>query len=137
MVPGSRGGYGLAQWTGPRRNALESYAAEMGTPVSDPEMQLDFLVDELQGPEADAYRSLLATTTPEEAAVAFARNFLRPAEPNLNRRVADYMGGIDTPRNALADYASAPQNAFAMYEPVPRMMQARLSLNPTLNTGFF
>ena len=26
IVPGSRGGFGLAQWTGPRRKALEAYA---------------------------------------------------------------------------------------------------------------
>ena len=27
IVPGSRGGYGLAQWTGPRRNQLEAFAS--------------------------------------------------------------------------------------------------------------
>jgi hypothetical protein len=32
IVPGSRGGFGLAQWTGPRRDALEGYATNSGRP---------------------------------------------------------------------------------------------------------
>ena len=120
-VPGSRGGYGLAQWTGPRRNALEAYAADRGADVSDPSMQLDFLVSELQGPEGRAYDRLMATSTPEDAAAAFATDFLRPAKQHLDRRVADYRGG-----NALADfplYGEAPRpapNALAAYTPAPQ-----------------
>lgn len=106
IVPGSLGGYGLAQWTGPRRNALEEYAQGQGVPVSDPQMQLDFLVSELQGPERRAYEALLATDTPEEAAAAFATDFLRPAKQHLDRRVADYMGGdVYQPGNALTQFA--------------------------------
>ena len=55
IVPGSRGGFGLAQWTGPRRKALEAYASSQGKPVSDMNVQLDFLMQELQGPEPAAW----------------------------------------------------------------------------------
>ncbi|MCA3303638.1 MAG: hypothetical protein INF98_15860, partial [Roseomonas sp.] len=35
LVPGSRGGYGLNQWTGPRRRQFEAFAADRGVPTSD------------------------------------------------------------------------------------------------------
>ena len=93
IVPGSRGGFGLAQWTGPRRKELERFAAETGRDVSDTEMQLDFLVQELQGPERSAFDATMATATPGDAAAAFATNYLRPAKTHLDRRVASYTGG--------------------------------------------
>ena len=40
-------GYGLIQWTGKRRKALEKYALERGMPVSNIYLQLDFLWLEL------------------------------------------------------------------------------------------
>ena len=60
IVPGSRGGYGLLQWTGPRRRALEAYAADHGASVADPDMQMDYLLTELQGPESRAAQSIMA-----------------------------------------------------------------------------
>ena len=46
-VAGSRGGFGLAQWTGPRRRAYESFAAQRGVDPADTDAQLDFLMTEL------------------------------------------------------------------------------------------
>lgn len=103
-VPGSRGGFGLAQWTGPRRVALEAYARDRGAPVDDLDVQLDFLVDELHGPEQNALSSLMASRNPQEAAAAFVRDYERPAQQHLDRRVAEYSGG-----NALGSYADQPQ----------------------------
>lgn len=111
-VPGSRGGFGLAQWTGPRRVALEQAAAASGSMPDDPEFQLDFLVNELHGPERRAFDKITQTSNPGDAAAAFATDFLRPAKQHLDRRVADYTGGAaaDWPMgNALTqapDYAS-------------------------------
>lgn len=96
LVPGSRGGFGLAQWTGPRRVALEQFAQAAGRPVDDPNVQLDFLASELQGPEAKAAQSIMAAQTPGDAAAAIARDYLRPAPENLDRRVAQYVGGAPT-----------------------------------------
>lgn len=92
-VPGSRGGFGLAQWTGPRRKALESYAAQSGRDVADPRMQIEFMLSELQGSEAGAAQSIMAAPDAGSAAAAIAKNYLRPAEQHLQRRVADYTGG--------------------------------------------
>lgn len=101
MVAGSRGGYGLAQWTGPRRKALESAASQRGVAVDDPDFQLDFLVEELQGPEKQAWARVAQTSTAGDAAAAFATNFLRPAKQHLERRVASYTGSGGSMGNAL------------------------------------
>lgn len=109
VVPGSRGGYGLAQWTGPRRKALEAAAGQRGVSVDDPEFQLDFLVSELQGPEKRAWESLSQTSTPGDAAAAFAKNFLRPAKEHLDRRVASYTGGTSNAfRLSAPSFVSEP-----------------------------
>jgi hypothetical protein len=55
--------------------------------------QLDFLVSELQGPESRAAQSIFATQDVPSAAAAIARDFLRPAPENLQKRVAQYTGG--------------------------------------------
>lgn len=93
LVPGSRGGFGLSQWTGPRRVALEKFAADRGKPVSDVDTQLDFLVSELQGPEAAAWSKIAGAQDEGQAAAAIATHFLRPAQEHLDRRVAAYTGG--------------------------------------------
>ena len=93
LVPGSRGGFGLAQWTGPRRVALEKFAADRGVAPSDVNAQLDFLVQELQGPEAAAAQSIFGAQNSGEAGAAIVNNFLRPAEEHRNRRAQAYLGG--------------------------------------------
>lgn len=92
-VPGSRGGFGLAQWTGPRRVGLERAAQARGVSPADVDLQLDYLIGELQGDESRAARSILAADDAGTAAAAVARDFLRPAQEHLNRRVANYTGG--------------------------------------------
>lgn len=89
-VVGSRGGYGLYQLTGPRRVAYEQFAKERGVAPSDTNAQLDFLVSELKGPEANAAKSIFAAPDAGTAAAAIATNFLRPNEKSLRERVARY-----------------------------------------------
>lgn len=93
LVPGSRGGYGLYQLTGPRRTAYEQYAAQRGVDPANVDAQLDFMMSELQGPEASAYRSIMAAPDTGSAAAAIVNEFLRPAEEHRARRAAAYMGG--------------------------------------------
>ena len=88
LVPGSRGGFGLAQWTGPRRRQLEAFAQDRGVPVSDMGMQLDFLMHELGTTESRARDRIFSAQTPEEAARAVSESFLRPGIPHLDRRLA-------------------------------------------------
>ncbi len=93
IVKGSRGGFGLIQWTGPRRRALEAFAVEQGKPVDDLDMQLDFLVQELGGTESAAWKRISAASTKEEAAALILNEFLRPAESHRASREAKYLGG--------------------------------------------
>lgn len=88
VVPGSRGGFGLNQWTGPRRVAYEQFAAERGKPLDDLQTQLDFTMFELQGPERAAYAALQGVQDPLEAARIYSEQFLRPGIPNMDKRLA-------------------------------------------------
>lgn len=92
VVPGSRGGFGVMQWTGPRRRALEGFAAERGVNVADPNLQMDYLMYELQGPEKAAASRIFAAPDTPQAASAVLNYFLRPAEEHRARREAKYTG---------------------------------------------
>jgi hypothetical protein len=71
---------------------LEKFAAARGAAPSDANVQLDFLMTELQGPESRAARNILAAPDAGSAAAAIAKDFLRPAPEHLSRRVAEYTG---------------------------------------------
>lgn len=145
IVPGSRGGFGLYQLTGPRRTAYEQFAAQRGVNPADAEAQLDFLDYEMKGPESRAAKSILSTRNPQEAAVAIARDFLRPASQHLQSRVARYTGadvaadtmaalgkggGAVTP-DQIAQSAQA-QSTGMQEEQQPRGLLGGLFSNPDL-----
>lgn len=48
LVPGSRGGFGIAQWTGPRRKALEEFAEKNNMPLSSVQTQYMFFKEEVK-----------------------------------------------------------------------------------------
>ena len=129
LVPGSRGGFGLAQWTGPRRRQLEAFAQQRGVPVSDMNMQLDFLMHELGTTESRARDRIFAAQTPEEAARAVSESFLRPGIPHLDRRLAaarEFAGlapSAQTPQTA----PQAGGNALAAIVPQPNAMQPQMA----------
>lgn len=88
VVPGSRGGFGLYQLTGPRRRQYESWASENGRELADPDAQLDFMMLELGSTEARAGSLLREAQTAEEAARVFSKAFLRPGHDNTDYRVS-------------------------------------------------
>jgi murein DD-endopeptidase MepM/ murein hydrolase activator NlpD len=86
-LPGKGPGYGWAQWTGPRLDALVKSAggaAQAGTPQA----QLNFLRHELQTTEKGALAALKGARTPAEAALIFQDKFERPGIPTPGRRAA-------------------------------------------------
>lgn len=121
IVPGSRGGFGLSQWTGPRRVQYEDFARSRGAGLADIDTQLDFMVWELGNTEKRAGEALSAAQTPEEAARIFSEKFLRPGIPHLDRRIAEtrkLAGGSEG--NALARIPASQreqQNALAPTRP--------------------
>jgi hypothetical protein len=108
LVPGSRGGFGLYQLTGPRRKDYERFAAERGVPVDSTDAQLDYLMQELQGSEREAAQAILSTKTPGEAGAAIVNKFLRPAEQHRREREARYLGGDPARATQLAEIAQNP-----------------------------
>lgn len=87
-VKGSRGGWGLAQWTGPRRRAMEAWCRTMGLDPADPEANYGYLCEELRGSEAAALVALRRTATLEAATETFCRLFERPGIVALDSRLA-------------------------------------------------
>lgn len=120
IVPGSRGGFGLAQWTGPRRKQLEQFARETGRPISSVDTQLDFLMQELSGSEKKAAQDILSAQDAPTAAAAIVNRFLRPSEQYRAQRSAKYMGGAPT-QVQTAQASSGPsvqQIAAALGNPI-------------------
>ena len=80
-------GYGLMFWCNQRREILEQYALMLNKPLDDLEMQLEFLLDELN-PESENYQlvayngyspeNFWNSTTPEEAALSFCCIYEKP-----------------------------------------------------------
>ena len=77
--------YGLAQWTGPRKQKL----FEMYGPNPTIEQQLDFLWWELNNTHKDALRALKQAKTVYDATKIFMNKFERPHKDyaNFNRRL--------------------------------------------------
>lgn len=96
LIPGSRGGYGLAQWTGPRRRDLEAYAAANGGGLGTLKLQLNFTMQELStrsGPSGLA--SYMTNSTVEEAAETIFRYYETPytvVQYNKLQRPKTYRG---------------------------------------------
>lgn len=92
-----RGGYGLCQWTGPRRRALERFAAGAGKELWDWEMQLDFLLA-----EHDTDHYLDRHFPNEESATEwFLTHWERPAVNNTTARLR-FLGQLEHQLNTYA-----------------------------------
>lgn len=113
VVPGSRGGFGWCQWTGPRRVAFEAYCKRNNlSPFSD-RANYGFLFTELKGSERAAIPALQASDDLEEGVRAFESKFERAG-------VKHYPSRYQWARRALAAWqknqrATAP---WAAVEPV-------------------
>lgn len=131
VVPGSRGGYGWAQWTGPRRRAFEAWSKENKLDPASFDANYGFLKHELTAtPEGKVLRSLEGASDPGNAAKVFSAQFLRPGIPHMGSRVsraeqvyAQLSGGAPQPSpspttwHQMAEANSAPQGLFASIAP--------------------
>lgn len=82
-----RGGWGLAQWTGPRRRAMEAWCRQHGKSPSDFEANYGYLIVELMGVERAAVSALKQHHDISGATNSFMRTFERPGVPALASRV--------------------------------------------------
>ncbi|MBR9766042.1 MAG: hypothetical protein GYB53_21625 [Rhodobacteraceae bacterium] len=111
--------FGIAQWNGPRKRALEAFAQARGKPASDLDTQIDFLFHELETSEAGAWAQIQGARTAAEAAELVSTKFERPGIPALPRRrghavevMNQYQGG-EVPRWRGASTPVGGQGAAA------------------------
>lgn len=89
LVPGSRGGYGYAQWTGPRRKEFEAWTGANGLDPNSYEANYGFLKNELaNSPEGAVIGDLRGAPDALTAGRVFTDKFLRPGIPNYDSRNA-------------------------------------------------
>lgn len=89
MVPGSRGGFGWSQWTGPRREAFETWAGQNQLDPGSPEANYGFLLHELTNtPESKVVEALKAAPDAQTAGRIFTEQFLRPGIPAQDQRAS-------------------------------------------------
>lgn len=86
MVAGSRGGYGIMQWTGPRRREYEAYCRRNKLSPSDMDTNYAFLFTELKGPEGKVIPALKAAVGLDKKVEVFSKIFLRPGIPHMDSR---------------------------------------------------
>jgi hypothetical protein len=114
VVANSRGGFGWAQWTGPRRDQFESFAAARGLSIYSDEANYQFLVHELKTTENRALQQLKQTSTVEDAARTFTGSeatrsgFLRP-------RIEHYGPSVSYAQKAFGGSSEKPQGDNGQY----------------------
>ncbi|PLP58257.1 hypothetical protein CYK37_15190 [Mesorhizobium loti] len=157
VVHGSRGGFGLLQWTGRRRRDLEKFAADRGVVASDLDTQLDFLASELNAPGySRTYEKILAAPDTGRAAAVVVDKFLNPAAEHKALRMQQYLDSremipqtnlpqsapipipadrspLATPQSAQPDPARFEGGPVAPFEPGLPMLQKALQ-NPLTET---
>lgn len=86
-VPGSRGGYGWGQWTGPRRRAFELWCKERRLKPASYEANYSFLIHELHTSHQAALRVLRADHPLEVLVELFEHAFLRAGVKHMDSRI--------------------------------------------------
>jgi hypothetical protein len=114
IVPGSRGGWSWAQWTGSRRDEFEAYTKARGLPLDSDQAAYEWLVKELTTTENRALVQLKKTAELEAAVYTFEVGFERPSDP---------MGGLPSrvafAKKAIAAAGHLPTPPLPLPPPVP------------------
>ncbi len=104
---GGRGGYGWAQWTGPRRVAFEQFCAANSLKPSSDEANYSYLVVELRGDYKHTIAAVKQTGTDADAVFSVGQTYERPGGTT-----ATFLPGFDErlryARRALTGAGSGP-----------------------------
>lgn len=112
-IPGSRGGYGAFQWTGPRRRAFEAWAKRKGWSVDSYEANYSFLIRELLTTEKKAIPAVKNATSGLDAKTrAFEAAYERAGVKAYAKRIA-------WAQKCLAAYQGEPEKPEPLPVPVP------------------
>jgi hypothetical protein len=103
LVSGSAGGYGWAQWTGPRRRAYEAWCVEVGLDPASDRANYNYMCEELSGDYGYCLIALRNLHTVEECVFTFGRLYEAPYG-TTKTHLPGYDGRLAYARRALAGY---------------------------------
>jgi hypothetical protein len=118
-VKGSRGGYGWAQWTGPRRRAFEAWCKKHGKDPSADATNYAYLYLELkgiEGTESGAVGKVASAVGLEAKVQAFEQAYLRAGVKHYDSRLKWARIAADAVR---ADEEPAPAPVPPTPKPIP------------------
>lgn len=87
MIKGSKGGYGWAQWTGPRRRAFEAFCQRTSVQPSSDEANYAFLLIELKGTEKAALHAVDGDGSLHDMVIAFEMAYERAGIKHYDSRL--------------------------------------------------
>lgn len=131
-VAGSRGGYGIMQWTGPRRRAFEAYCARTGKDPASDEANYAWLYLELkgiEGTEASAIAKTRAAVGLDAKVMAFERAFLRAGVKHYDSRQQWARIALDAWQRHEAQPTPKPRPTPIPVDPMPPPKPS--GINPT------
>ncbi len=112
LIPGSKGGYGWAQWTGPRRRNYEAYCARNKLDPASDKANYGFLYVELTGSESAAIGAVKRAETLRDKVIQFELKFERAG-------IKHYESRLKYAVQALASYKKGPVVVPPPIEPKP------------------
>ena len=109
-----KGSIGIAQWHSGRKRGLLNFAKQQNRDYDDLDLQLDYIVHELDQPEYKIAKNKISIAkNPQEAALAFMNHYEKPAEWAKKQSMGQRVGV------AQSLYANTPAN----YEGVKQQIQ--------------
>lgn len=125
--------FGVAQWRGPRLDALRSFAAARGADPADLGTQLAFVDHELRTSESRAGEALRASRSAEDAARAFI-SYERPAGWSWENPAGGH-GFENRLANAVALLGEAPAGPRMSNTPLPAPAPVPPNMPPPMKPG--
>lgn len=139
VVPGSRGGYGWAQWTGSRRREFESFAKENNLDIKSDEANYQFLVHELRSSESKSIDAIKNAQGVEAKTVAFEKAYERAGIKHHASRIKHanrVLSNLQANKNAMENVdvkQSKSQMAFDVTRPEIKLTSAENNSQLALN----
>lgn len=129
--PGGSGGYGWAQWTGPRREEFFSWCQDRGLEWTSDEANYGFLLVELRGAFSYIVHDLKEKSSVEDAVFLVGRLYEAPGG-TTETHLPGYAERLQYARQALNSESALPPSADALVIPPCRDLQTALA-----SAGFY
>jgi hypothetical protein len=126
-VNAPEGAFGALQWRQSRLAGLQNYAGSIGKSATDPDVQMDYVVKEMQGPESKTALPFLEATDPQTANAAL-KGYIRYGDGSEPTRLKYAMAFLPQGGNAaVAPSASQPGANSSAPPAVPPAQPSQVS----------